>query len=125
MSLPYQQQRILRHINRSLRQSDPHLAAMLWIFTRICAGEDVPRWEQLPAPLPPVVRQLILPVLAIAWLADAASFALCTACRCSRRAVVACIASARPGARTVRMRGARRAMAPGPGYVNTLKSPGG
>ena len=47
MSLPYRQQRRLRHIGRVLRGSDPHLTAMLSIFARLTAGERMPAREQL------------------------------------------------------------------------------
>lgn len=50
MSLPYRQQWRLRHINRALRRSDPHLAAMLAIFTRLTAGEKIRDAEQLRFP---------------------------------------------------------------------------
>ena len=47
MSLPYRQRRRLRHLARVLRGSDPHLTAMLSIFTRLTAGECMPAREQL------------------------------------------------------------------------------
>lgn len=47
MSLPYRQRRRLRHLAKALRGSDPHLTAMLSIFTRLTAGECMPAREQL------------------------------------------------------------------------------
>ena len=47
MSLPYRQQRRLRHVGRVLRASDPHLAAMLSIFAGLAADECMPAREQL------------------------------------------------------------------------------
>ena len=47
MSLPYRQQRRLRHIGTGLRTSDPHLTAMLLILTRLTDGERMPAGEQL------------------------------------------------------------------------------
>jgi hypothetical protein len=41
MSLRYRQQWQLRQIDHALRRSDPHLAAMLAIFTRLTAGEEL------------------------------------------------------------------------------------
>ena len=48
MSIPYRQRRLLRRIDRSLRQSDPDLQSMLLIFARLNAGEEMPAREQLP-----------------------------------------------------------------------------
>ena len=39
--------RRLRRIDRELRRSDPELAAMLSIFSRLNAGEMMPGWEQV------------------------------------------------------------------------------
>lgn len=50
MSLPYRQQWRLRHIDHALRRSDPHLAAMLAIFTRLTAGEKICDAERIRVP---------------------------------------------------------------------------
>ena len=50
MSLPYRQQWQLRQIDHALRRSDPHLAAMLAIFTRLTAGEQFLAGKRLRAP---------------------------------------------------------------------------
>ena len=39
--------RRLRRIDRELRRSDPELASMLSIFSRLNAGEMMPGWEQV------------------------------------------------------------------------------
>ena len=39
--------RRLRVIDRELRRSDPELASMLSIFSRLNAGEMMPGWEQV------------------------------------------------------------------------------
>jgi Protein of unknown function (DUF3040) len=41
MSMPACQQRVLNHIEGALQASDPHLAAMYAIFTRLNAGAPV------------------------------------------------------------------------------------
>jgi hypothetical protein len=52
LRITYRQRRLLRRIDRALRQSDPELAAMLSIFSRLNAGERMPAWEQLRTPEP-------------------------------------------------------------------------
>ena len=42
--------RRLRRIDRELRRSDPELASMLSIFSRLNAGEMMPGWEQMRTP---------------------------------------------------------------------------
>jgi hypothetical protein len=49
MSLPAAQQRLLDGIADGLRRSEPKLAAMYGIFTRLCSSEAPPRREQLTA----------------------------------------------------------------------------
>jgi hypothetical protein len=48
MSLNYRQQRQLRYIEASVRQTDPHLGAMLGIFGRLYPEKDLPAWEREP-----------------------------------------------------------------------------
>jgi hypothetical protein len=49
MSLPACQQRVLDGIAESLRATEPKLAAMFAIFTRLCRNEAPPLGEQLAA----------------------------------------------------------------------------
>src|ERR1035437_6515219 len=51
MSLPSKQQRVLDRIESILRDSDPRLAAMFVIFTRLTRDEEVPRLEERRARL--------------------------------------------------------------------------
>jgi hypothetical protein len=48
MSLPASQQRVLDEIGNGLRASEPRLAGMFAIFTRLNLGEPPPRREELP-----------------------------------------------------------------------------
>jgi hypothetical protein len=47
MGLPVRQRRVLDHIDRALRGSDPRLAALYAIFGRLAQEEPIPRFEQL------------------------------------------------------------------------------
>jgi hypothetical protein len=47
MGLPVRQRRVLYRIERSLRGSDPKLAAIYAIFARLTMNEEMPRAEQL------------------------------------------------------------------------------
>ena len=51
MSLPASQQRMLDRIDRMLRDSDPRLAALFSIFTRLTWDEEIPRIEEVRARL--------------------------------------------------------------------------
>jgi hypothetical protein len=66
MRIPYRERWLLRRLNRSLRQSDPHLAAMLAIFARLHAGEVITSVEQAMSPDARACRGL-------AWLAVSAA----------------------------------------------------
>lgn len=46
MRIPYRQHWLLRRMDRRLRRSDPHMAAMLAIFARLSAGEPMTSREQ-------------------------------------------------------------------------------
>jgi hypothetical protein len=50
MGIAYRQRRLLRRTDRALRRSDPQLAAMLAMFSRLHAGAGMPDREQLRAP---------------------------------------------------------------------------
>jgi hypothetical protein len=49
MWIPCRQHWVLWRLGRRLRRSDPHLAAMLVIFTRLTAGEAINSREQAAA----------------------------------------------------------------------------
>jgi hypothetical protein len=49
MGLPASQRRILERIENALRGSDPRLAALFSIFTRLNRDEEMPRAEQVRA----------------------------------------------------------------------------
>lgn len=64
MQLPYHQQRLLRRIDRTLRRSDPQLAAMLAIFAQLYVGDVLTSPEQRPP-----ARRAAWLFAAVAWLA--------------------------------------------------------
>jgi hypothetical protein len=49
VGLPVRQRRILDKIEYALRESDPGLTSRFHIFSRLVAGEDMPRVEELRA----------------------------------------------------------------------------
>lgn len=108
MSLPYRQQRRLRHIGKVLRASDPHLTAMLLIFTRLTDGERLPAREQLglrrQGIWPRLMRLLRLVAGLAAWGAGAISTGLRRAAAGWRRII-----------RRARARVSRRPPAPAAG----------
>ncbi len=69
LRITYRQRRLLRRIDRALRQSDPELAAMLSIFSRLNAGERMPAREQLRTPEPSASWYMMPWPMAIALLA--------------------------------------------------------
>jgi Protein of unknown function (DUF3040) len=71
MSLSHRQQHQLYRIESRLLRSDPHLAAMLAMFTRLSAGQRLPAWEHV-ATRPDRIRQAAaLIAMAIAAIAAA------------------------------------------------------
>ena len=73
MSLNHRQLRRLHRIESGLFRSDPQLAAMLVMFARLAAGEDLPVWEQ-EATRPGCIRQsAALIVKAVTVLVEDAS----------------------------------------------------
>jgi hypothetical protein len=68
MQLPYHQQRLLRRIGRTLRRSDPQLAAMLAMFAQLHAGDVLEGPEQHAR-----VRWVAWLLTAAAWLAASVS----------------------------------------------------
>jgi hypothetical protein len=67
MTLPYRQERLLRRVDHALWQSDPDLASMLSIFTRLTAAEGMPVRERLRPQQPWAWRGLL-------WLAAAFTY---------------------------------------------------
>ena len=94
--------RRLRRIGRELRRSDPELASMLSIFSRLNAGEMMPGWEQMRTPR---VLDWHLPLWPIASLAFLVVFAAGGGSGAARGAAVACGAR-----RTARSRGSVQAV---------------
>jgi hypothetical protein len=88
MTLPYRQERLLRRTDRALSASDPHLAAMLSIFTRITLAERLPAREQLRSRLTWAWSVLLWPV-------SAAAFLVVFVAGGGARAATACSAAAR------------------------------
>ena len=71
MSLNHRQLHRLHRIESGLLRSDPQLAAMLAVFTRLSAGQYLPAWEQVPT-RPERIRQAAASIVkAIAVVAAA------------------------------------------------------
>jgi hypothetical protein len=87
MSLPYRQEQRLHRIGTALRRSDPHLAGMLAVFGRVCAGETMPSAEQLRTRLCRLWQVLAWLVAAIAIAAADAAHVLALAARTCMRAI--------------------------------------
>ena len=88
MSLPYRQQHRLRGMDRRLQLSEPRLASMLNMFSRLNAGEAMPAGERRRRRLPGPVRAL--------------GHAIWAALRVCARALVACGRWLRPLGRPLR-----------------------
>jgi hypothetical protein len=72
MGLPVSQRKSLDRIESSLRESDPQLAGLFTIFSRLHRDEDMPRLEQLKAGLAWLHLWLRLrPAAARRWLRSA------------------------------------------------------
>lgn len=95
MSLPYRQRRRLWHTRRTLRRSEPRLAAMMIMFARLNAGETMPARERVRRRLPGPAHALVHAVRAVLrWCARAV-----VSCA---RAVVSCVRLLRPFGRPLR-----------------------
>lgn len=68
MSLSRRQQRLLNQIDAAVSRSDPRLAGMLAVFTRLTAGEPMPRREQLRTLAGRIRAGLLLAAIAITTL---------------------------------------------------------
>lgn len=66
MSLNYVERHQLHRIESRLFRSDPHLAAMLTVFGRLCDGQGLPAREQLAARQGRIRQSVALIVTAIA-----------------------------------------------------------
>jgi len=71
MSLNYRQRCQLHRMEARLLRSDPRLAAMLGVFGRLSAGQDMPAWEQLATRRDRIRQAAALIVNAIAIMAAA------------------------------------------------------
>jgi len=65
MSLSHRQLRTLRRIRAETQRTDPGLAGMLAVFTRLAAGEPMPAQERLRSPLGQVFGTLLRGTCAI------------------------------------------------------------
>lgn len=64
MSLSYRQVRVLRRIGTETHRTDPGLAGMLTVFTRLAAGQPMPAQERLRSPVGRVSGRLLRGVCA-------------------------------------------------------------
>src|SRR5262249_60213898 len=78
MSLSHHQQYQLRLIEAGLLSSDPRLAGVLGVFGRLCAGQGMPAWEQVPSRKDRIRQAAALLTEAIAVVAAAISLLLRT-----------------------------------------------
>lgn len=78
--------RRLNRIDRALCGADPRLAGMFAIFTRLAAGEGMPRAERLASARTRLLALLAVPVVVAVTLATAAAGGIAAA---ARRAVAA------------------------------------
>jgi hypothetical protein len=92
MVIPYHDQRVLRRTTRALSAADPHLAGMLAIFTRLSAGQALPRREQIRGLVP---RALLAIAGAAALAVDLLACVVVWGGRCAFAAAGACRAAAR------------------------------
>jgi hypothetical protein len=70
MGLPASQRKILERIENALRGSDPRLAALFSIFTRLTSDEEMPRIEQVRAKVTMLLIRIRYRLVAFArWFA--------------------------------------------------------
>jgi Protein of unknown function (DUF3040) len=116
MGLPACQQRVLDRMEGTLKASEPHLAAMFAIFTRLSAGEPVGaeslaarrRWWQRPGPtlaalvLVPVMFAVIVTgvLLGSPTHAGTCAVGMPVAVTVPRGSQSSCATSGRPGRRS-------------------------
>lgn len=102
MSLPYRQRHCLRRTRRTLRLSEPRLAAMMIMFARLNAGEAMPVRERVRRRLPWPVRAAVHALRAVAHAVWAVVSAVWAMLRWFARVVVACVRLLRPLGRPLR-----------------------
>jgi hypothetical protein len=76
MSLNHRQLHRLHRIESGLLRSDPQLAAMLVMFARLAAGQDMPAWEQVATRPGRIRRAAAVIVMAVTVLAAAIALLL-------------------------------------------------
>jgi Protein of unknown function (DUF3040) len=87
MSLNHRQLHRLHRIESGLLRSDPQLAAMMAVFTRLSAGQYLPAWEQV-ATRPERIRQAAASIVKAIAVVAAAVGLLVSAVRGLVRAIV-------------------------------------
>jgi hypothetical protein len=87
MSLNHRQLHRLHRIESGLLRSDPQLAAMMAVFTRLSAGQYLPAWEQVTT-RPERIRQAAASIVKAIAVVAAAVGLLVNAVRGLVRAVV-------------------------------------
>jgi len=65
MSLSYRQVRVLRRTGAETHRTDPGLAGMLTVFTRLAAGEPMPAQERLRSRVGRILGTLLRGICAI------------------------------------------------------------
>ena len=105
MSLSHHHQNQLQLIQTGLLRSDPQLAARLSIFGRLCAGQAMPAWEQVPRRHDRIRQAAALTAETISVVAAAIFLFL--------RAVLALVAAVVPGGRARPRPGSGRPARPG------------
>ena len=78
MNLSHHHQNQLRLIEGGLLSSDPRLAEVLGVFGRLCAGEAMPAWEQVPSRKDRIQQAAALLIEAITIVAAAINLLLMT-----------------------------------------------
>jgi len=116
MSLSPHHQKQLHLIQAGLLRSDPQLAARLSVFGRLCAGEAMPAWEQVPSRQDRIRQAAALIAETISVVAAAIFLFL--------RAVLALVAAVVPGGRARPPARRRERARPRPGS-GRLAGPGG
>ena len=107
MSLNYRQRCHLHRMEARLLRSDPRLAAMLGVFGRLSAGQDMPAWEQLATRRDRIRQAAALIVNAIAIMAAAIHLLF--------SAVLALVTAVVMGGRACPPRRTHQQARPGPG----------
>lgn len=78
--------RALNRIEDALTRSDPHLAGIYAVFTRLTAGEEIPRIERIRPARRTLQAMLLVLVLVVATAAGRTARAGAALCRrCFRR----------------------------------------